>query len=227
VPQAKLRRLYERIATGLVDAELLDDVGYRLYARCQSILVVDGLRKRRELPCPACGSIVSLGDDWTGTDPEKVIHCQTCGWSLRWGDYWGTFRHQELGPGGATDIFEDFLNDWSEARTERAKILAIDRVIHRWHWETAEVLPAFGLGRPSGVNLIEGNRHDVIAFLDQLTYGDSTPPEVRAFRDTWRAGLESVRERAERAKRPRSASASDGRLSRDDRQTPVESGDRL
>ena len=85
------------------------------------------------------------------------------------GRYWATFRHQELGAGGARDYFAEFVEKWDRARTPRERLLLIDRLIHMWHWEEANKPPKFGLGRPPGVNLIEGNRKDVIAFLDGLT----------------------------------------------------------
>jgi len=38
VPRHKIRRLYESDARGMLDEELLDDVGYGIYARCQDII---------------------------------------------------------------------------------------------------------------------------------------------------------------------------------------------
>ncbi len=69
-------------------------------------------------------------------------------------------------------------------------MLLIDQLIHRWHWETQRERPGFGLGRPTGVNLIEGNRKQVIDFLDKLTYGSGstagTEPTKAAWREHWR-----------------------------------------
>jgi hypothetical protein len=138
---------------------------------------------------------VPLADPWTGGDLEYLLRCDACAWELPWGDYWATFRHQELGPGGDAELFEDFLRDWEAARTPREKLISVDRVIHRWHWENAATPPPYGVGRPSGVNLIEGNRNDVIAFLDQLSYGAASAPETTAMRDAWRARWDEVRER--------------------------------
>ena len=49
-------------------------------------------------------------------------------------------------------------------------MFAINDVIHRWHHET-KLADRGGVGRPVGVNLIEGSRKQVIAFLDRLTEG--------------------------------------------------------
>ena len=38
VPKSKIKRLYELDAKGIYDDELLDDVGYALFARCQSFI---------------------------------------------------------------------------------------------------------------------------------------------------------------------------------------------
>jgi len=180
----------------MVDAVLIDDVGIGLYLRCKSILTVHEIRSHRRLPCPSCGQMIALtGSDWSPDGDESTLRCERCLWTMQWTDYWLTFRHQELGPGGAADIFEQYVTEWEAAATERDKILAIDRVIHRWHWETRGARPSFGLGRPTGVNLIEGSRKDVIAFLDTLSYGASSPEETGATRDAWREHWQEVKDK--------------------------------
>ena len=49
----KIRRLYETDAMGIVDEELLDDVGLSLCLRCQSILAVSDARNGK-VRCPGC-----------------------------------------------------------------------------------------------------------------------------------------------------------------------------
>lgn len=210
VPMDRIRRLYESVARGLVDDDLLADVGFRLYLRCKSILVVRDIYERRRLPCPACGQTVRLGDaSQTWDEGEQWLRCEICQWGLPWRDYWLTFRHQELGPGGATDIFEEYVRSWEAARTEREKVLAIDRVIHQWHWATTARGASLGLGRPTGVNLIEGNRRDVIAFLDRLSYGEGSPDEIEATRAEWQAGWQEVKERQAQWRAKRDTDATD------------------
>src|SRR5581483_11308548 len=96
VSRDKIRRLYEEIARGLVDDELVDDVGFGLYARCQAILTVRDIWTLHRVPCAACGAVLSLPTDWLMESVDYLLRCDGCGWTLRWGDYWGTFRHQEL-----------------------------------------------------------------------------------------------------------------------------------
>lgn len=196
VPQHRIRRLYESLARGIVDEALVDDVGIGLFLRCKSILTVHDIRLNHRLPCPSCGQVIALdGTEWSRDSDESTLRCDRCLWTMKWADYWVTFRHQELGPGGAVDIFEEYVKEWEAATTERDKILAIDRVIHRWHWETTQERPSFGLGRPTGVNLIEGSRKGVIAFLDNLSYSTSSPEETKAMRDAWRGRWQEVKER--------------------------------
>jgi hypothetical protein len=63
-------------------------------------------------------------------------------------------------------------------------MLTIDRLIHAFHYSLRQQpdLPT----RPVGVNLIAGKVTDVVLFLDELTYGDRTPPEVTVRADSVR-----------------------------------------
>ena len=205
-PQPKLRRLYEGVATGLVDDTLVDDVGLTLYLRCRSILLVQDIHHRRILPCPSCGRAIALpGPEWPADSSDVVLSCDACSWTLPWSVYRETFRHQELWAEGASDICKEYVCLWKTARSQTDKFLAIDRVIHRWHWETTEPQPSFGVGRPTGVNLIEGSRKAVIAFLDGLTYGQSSPVEATTARDAWRERWRGVKERQTEARAVRGA----------------------
>jgi hypothetical protein len=190
IPQAKIRRLYELDARGIVDEELIADIGYRLYSRCQSILAITHIWLTKEVPCAQCERAISLGEHWS--DPDYVLFCPACGWQLSWEAYRATFRHQELGGGGANDIFEAFIVEWERAQTAHTQMVAIDQLLHRWHWETKQQQPSFGLGRPTAANLIEGSRKQVIEFLDNLTYGDASTTSLKETQATWRSNLASV-----------------------------------
>ncbi|HMD79671.1 MAG TPA: hypothetical protein VKE92_00095, partial [Anaerolineales bacterium] len=48
-----IKRLYESDALGFQDDELCNDVGFRLYMRCQTVLMVS----RNEVACPRCDAI--------------------------------------------------------------------------------------------------------------------------------------------------------------------------
>jgi len=54
VPKRKIRELYDSEASGLVDGDLLDDVGISLYLRCESILAVGQAQRGQVLGMSAC-----------------------------------------------------------------------------------------------------------------------------------------------------------------------------
>ncbi len=178
VPQVKIRCLYKNDAQGILDETLVDDVGIGLYLRCKSILTVTEIYHCRRLPCPACGTTISIE-----ANPD-TLRCDACGWHYPWEKYRDTFRHQKLDEGGAGEFFAEFIRNWERAATARERLLLIDRLIHRWHWEAQQ--EDHILGRPTGVNMIEGSRSQVIEFLNTLTYGPSSSPEALAMRDSWR-----------------------------------------
>jgi hypothetical protein len=74
VPQAKIRRLYETDARGIVDEELINEVGIALYARCQSILLLRGAR----VQCPHCDHVFATGWYWHKRCDTMLIRCPQC-----------------------------------------------------------------------------------------------------------------------------------------------------
>jgi len=57
------------------------------------------------------------------------------------------------------------------------------------------------LGRPAGVNLIEGSRSQALALLDGLTYGPGSADGLGDTGAAWRAHRERVRAAQRRGKR--------------------------
>jgi hypothetical protein len=159
VPMDWIQLLYERDGQGIVDDELLDKVGYRLYDRCcDSIAVSESVTGN--FICLACRMKATLRDD--------VIRCDACRWTCSLNDFRSAWRHLELN--ADTTFMKIFVRSWMAARSAREKMIAINDVIHRWHHET-KLAEKGAVGRPVGVNLIEGSRKQVIAFLDRLTDG--------------------------------------------------------
>lgn len=145
-----LRKLYEYDAAGIVDEELIDDVGIRLSLRCQSIIKVCEAERGR-VTCPLCDAVITNA---------STLRC-VCGWYLALQSYWLTYSHLELS--GDPRMFKDFPSQWERCLTPRKKMLLIDHLIHRWHWEQTA-----NAGRSPGGSLIEGTREQVVAFLDEL-----------------------------------------------------------
>lgn len=185
VPMDWLRRLYEQDAMGIADEELVDKVGYRLYERCRDcVLVVNTIRG--EFACVDCRERC----DVTGTSDVGIITCPACGWTCTRRDFHASWRHKELNVD--TTFVVQFIADWERARSYAQKMLAIDGVIHRWHHET-KLAERGAVGRPVGVNLIEGSRKQVIAFLDALTEGEN--------HDRWVGHHEDVKAAVRRGRR--------------------------
>jgi hypothetical protein len=194
VPQQQIRRLYESEARGILDAELIDDVGLTLFLRCRSMQTVSDVMLRGLVPCPLCGAVLRRPPHMRDV-PAEMLSC-ACGWQLPWGEYHATFRHQELIGADANPFVAEYVRAWPAARTPRAKLLLIDRLIHCWHWE--ELAAEHGVGRPTGVNFIEGGRAAVLALLDGLARGDQAAPELQARHAAWRARWDEVRTAQER-----------------------------
>ena len=178
VPPHKIRRLYLLDAKGIVDVELIDEVGYAMYARCESIRTVTEVHAGRA-KCPSCGEIVR--HHWKKDEP---LDCE-CGWSVTWGEYLKTYQGKQLHGGTGRRAFLDFLERWPQARTPRDKLLTIDWLIHACHPGPDD--PERGFARPAATNLIEGAARQLIRFLDELAYTDLSTPEVRHERERWRA----------------------------------------
>ncbi len=133
VSPTKLRKLYKTDALGLTDEELIDEVGFALYARCQSILIVTEAAHGR-VQCPQCTHTILR----QRSDDDEVLRCAGCGWEMPWQQYHRTWQHQELYAGGAADAFARFIERWPKSRTPQEKMLLIDWLIHLWHWQARE-----------------------------------------------------------------------------------------
>jgi hypothetical protein len=190
IPKRKLRRLYESDAKGLLDEGLLNDVGISLLLRCESILTVARAR-RGEVKCPQCAE--ADNETWiersrgNGDPRDQALACPRCGWRITWGEYARSFKRAQLNAGGAVEAFESYARDYPAARTPQMRFVAVDRLIHAFHYSlrSRPGLPT----RPAGVNLIEGKLGDVIQFLDELTYGESSAPESVQTRAAWQAEM--------------------------------------
>jgi hypothetical protein len=181
VPQQLIRRLYTLDAKGLVEASLIDEVGYAMYARCESIRVATEAHAGRAMCFRCRGTVERRTASWRTWTKDEPLEC-LCGWRTTWGDYQKSYQRKQLHGGQAYPNFVEFLERWPNARSTRDKMLAIDRLIH-----SAHVSARFGFCRPAGVNLIEGTMHQVLDFLDELAYSDLSTPGLREKRDEWTA----------------------------------------
>ena len=192
VPREKIARLYSVDASGLIDEELIEDVGIRFLARIESIFKA---RKANSghASCPLCD--VEIRHD---RQKETVLRCDTCNWELSWAAYHKSIRGKHLAAAGLGAYLSDFARDYPRAKSAGAKMVLIDTLIHRYHWELEG-----GLTRPGATDLIGGRRSEILEFLNELTYGENSTPEVLATRDQW---IEKVTQSRQQNKMKRSSS---------------------
>ena len=188
VPQSKIRRLYESDAQGIIDLEMIDEVGWALWERCDSILTVTAAH-RGKVQCPSCKATIECLDHSSQehSSEDEMITCTNCGWHILWSTYHQTFRGKQLYGANAVDIFISYHNAFLQARTANVKMLLIDQLIHAFH------IGLTGIGRPVAANLIEGSLNDVIHFLDGLTSGNNSVAGVGDSRAEWRHTLEAAK----------------------------------
>jgi hypothetical protein len=178
VRQYKIRQLYENDAQGLLDEDLIDEVGYSLYARCESVWLVTERR------CPECREKCHRSQG-----KHRVLTCPGCGWSTSWEAYKRSYKGKRIHGGRAYAFFLTYMDEFRGAKGPGEKMLAIDRVIHALHESLDQLWTT-----PASVNLIEGTRDQVIEFLDALAYGDTMDPTMRSRKAQWRIKMaEGVR----------------------------------
>lgn len=109
-----IRRLYTLDAKGIVDEDLINEVGYAMLARCEAIRTATRAHFGRAT-CPRCRSQVRRRDDdmrrWGKDDP---LVCE-CGWATTWGAYHKTYKGKQLVGGGAYPMFRAFIDRWPQA----------------------------------------------------------------------------------------------------------------
>ena len=198
VTRWKIRRLYESDAKGMLDKELVDDVGFALLLRCRDILTIDEA-KRGRVRCPRCAkqrqyTIIARAPRTRKSDVRnEVLVCPKCGWQITWGQYALSYKRKQLNAGGATRAFEAYIRDYKAAQTPNERFLAIDRLIHEFHYSLRNQpdLPS----RPVGVNLMSGKLADVLRCLDGLAYGPKSAVGLKKGWVKWQEELGTYRRR--------------------------------
>lgn len=201
VSQTTIRRLYENDARGIIDAELIDEVGFALYARCNDILMVhDGL-----VQCPRCDHIFATSWPWprhrTQHSDTQRMRCPRCqDWEVTGRQYRESFQRAGLAAGNALPAFRTFVERYPHITAPRERLLLIDRLIHEFHYALSR-MPDGTLGRHpvphevTATNLIEGGHDQVVTLLDSLAYGDVGMPELQATQAQWRTKAEAMHQR--------------------------------
>jgi len=188
VSLSKIRELYLKESQGICDDELIDDVGFRLYSRCDSILEYTEAHNGR-VKCKRCAA---AGKNTyilrTTHKPGEMLQCPACGWQVRWRVYVAESEKLDgqLHGSNALAAFQHYVEWFPSCSTREEKILAIDQLIHEFHWILVagkELEPH----KPAGVNLLRGTTTEVLELLNQLTYGKNAIPGLISERDWWRS----------------------------------------
>ena len=170
VPQELISRLYNQSVSGIHDDELANEVGYALYARCESIISVTNGYEKERLICLQCGAEVVL--------TENIFNCSCGGFYATWEEFRKSYKEKQLYAANALPIFLAYHKDFPKAKTYGEKLICIDVLIHSFHIKNSyhKELDNYDIenenvavNRPTGANLIEGTLTEVILFLDKLS----------------------------------------------------------
>ena len=185
VQRELLVRLYRSEARLPPDPVLVEEVGGRLFERCQSVLwVSDGNGVR----CPECATLLRpSGVRWSQDDHPRC----GCGWTGTSDEWAHSWRHRELNGANAIAAFRAYEHAWPRSRTERDRVICIDQLIHAFH-----VTLRREAGRPAANNLMEGSVTQVVALLDSIGGTTFGLDEVASQHEGWQSTTsEMVRRR--------------------------------
>jgi hypothetical protein len=143
-------------------------------------------------------------------DKQPGLLCDGCGWEGQWREYWKSYKGKRLKAGGMESFCQEYIRRYRRVAAAREKMLLVDWLLHRFHWEGREGLP----GRPGAVGLIGGSAHEVNAFLEALNLGDDSHPEIRASHASW----QSVMQNSRAASREKREAKERGRAAKRERQ---------
>ena len=183
VSQEQIERLYTQDSRGIADDTLADEVGWALYARCESIISVTYGLEHKTLICQRCGADIVM--------ENNEFNC-SCGFSATLKEFRASYKNKQLYGANAITSFIKFRRDFPRAKEYREKMIAIDTLIHSFHVLHSYRLkmespdPAdknLPLGRPVGVNIIEGSLSEVIPFLDRLSAAENLHDEKRLWQE--------------------------------------------
>jgi hypothetical protein len=115
------------------------------------------------------------------TWPDRTrTYCpnERCTWSTTRETYRQSIHTHYASPGRAIDAYRSFYERYPHARTYKAKILLIDRLVHQFHADekTGNAVKSIAS------RLFEGNKKAVVRFLDELSARD--PGAKQVWRDT-------------------------------------------
>lgn len=161
LPPAKLRNLYRSSAKGMLDQDLLDDVGIMFYLRCLQGVDEFALIRSNNLKCHQCSAILSK--------EEGLMLC-SCGFQYTFQEYVRSFNNHRMPGGSALHIFREYAEKWPSTKTDHEKMLLIDWMVHQCHISMSSGLPLRSVVK----NLIDAPQKIAEKLILDLAYGDIT-----------------------------------------------------
>ena len=153
-----LIKLYEMHELGVIDDKLLDEVGQKLYLRCDSIMMAT----QGAFYCPECGNKVTV--DKT-VDKYQEAKCNNCDFTFTADEFYESYRHRELWQDTAYLHFGKYCNEYPKCKTRNEKIIMIDTLIHSFYYE----VKTGTINKANGNYLIEGSLDQVVKLLHKLS----------------------------------------------------------
>lgn len=175
----RLVQLYAGNAAGLLDPELVDEVGWRLWERLADVLRVTEGRVR----C-TCGTELQVRVHGESEDTQR--RCPSCGWSITAREWHASWEHQGLN--GNCPYFERYVAEFPKATTPRDRMVLIDGAVHALHLTVKGEVSNF-----AARNFIEGSRPRIVALLEELALGDGSAIAEGA-RRRWEEARRTYRE---------------------------------
>ena len=166
-------RLYKSEAKGMIDEELLDEVGFAFYTRCKQAHDARACMEKGKIQCHHCGAVLIAGRvSPTGSvlakkasDNSTAIKCE-CGYSYTYREYRRSYMAVNMPGNRAAPIFEHFEVQWPNCKDTTQKMLLIDWLIHQFHVS----LMSDSRGKSVCENLIEGTRKQITELILKLAY---------------------------------------------------------
>ena len=103
VRKQKIAQLYEDDANGMYDEALINDVAFKLFARCKSMLSVEAARNG-QATCPGCDAIMEHE-----AKKDTQLKCQNCAWTGTWDQYRGSMDGLHLIAPGIQPICREYV----------------------------------------------------------------------------------------------------------------------